>query len=181
MNERPRVYLAGPDVFLPDAHAAADSMKAACADVGLEGVFPLDADMPQTIAAKSGDRQAAWIYRANVDLIQGCAGVVANLTPFRGVSADPGTAFEIGFATALRLPVTAWSLDQQPYHDRLASQAPHLVVHERDGTLVDTLDKTTVENFGHPDNLMLCVPLVQSRVHDSFAEAAAALVRVLLK
>ena len=181
MNERPRVYLAGPDVFLPDAHAAADSMKAACADAGLEGVFPLDADMPPTIAAKSGDRQAAWIYRANVDLIQGCAGVIANLTPFRGVSTDPGTAFEIGFATALRLPVTAWSLDRRPYHQRLASLDPRRVVQARPGTLVDTLDTTTVENFGHPDNLMLCVPLVRSRVHDSFAEAAAALARVLLK
>ncbi len=38
-----RVYLAGPDVFLPDPHARGAALKRICARHGLTGVFPLDA------------------------------------------------------------------------------------------------------------------------------------------
>lgn len=181
MNERPLVYLAGPDVFRLDSVAVANSMKSDCTEVGLEGVFPLDAKMPEALASKSGDEKAEWIYNANVELIEGCAGVIANINPFRSVSADPGTAFEIGFAIALKLPVTAWSEDQRHYDKRLASQDLGRVVQGKDGKLLDTLTNTTVEDFGHLDNLMLCVPLVGSRVHKDFAQAATALARVLSK
>ena len=37
-----RVYLAGPDVFLPDPTARAAALKAVCARHGLIGVSPLD-------------------------------------------------------------------------------------------------------------------------------------------
>ncbi|MBE7942197.1 nucleoside 2-deoxyribosyltransferase, partial [Ramlibacter aquaticus] len=38
----PRVYLAGPDVFRPDAEAFGRALAQACAALGLQGVFPLD-------------------------------------------------------------------------------------------------------------------------------------------
>jgi nucleoside 2-deoxyribosyltransferase len=41
-DRRMRVYLAGPEVFLPDALAIAAAKKRLCAAHGLEGVFPLD-------------------------------------------------------------------------------------------------------------------------------------------
>jgi nucleoside 2-deoxyribosyltransferase len=37
-----RVYLAGPDVFLPDPHGRAAVRKAICARHGLSGISPLD-------------------------------------------------------------------------------------------------------------------------------------------
>ena len=40
----PRVYLAGPEVFLPDGAAVGDAKRALCAAAGLVGVFPLDAE-----------------------------------------------------------------------------------------------------------------------------------------
>jgi nucleoside 2-deoxyribosyltransferase len=46
-----RVYLAGPDVFLPDAIAWMERKKAICAGARLVGVSPLD-DLP--------DQPAAW-------------------------------------------------------------------------------------------------------------------------
>ena len=52
-----RVYLAGPDVFLPDASAWLERKKAICAGVGLIGVSPLD-DLP--------DEPAAWAASAAV-------------------------------------------------------------------------------------------------------------------
>ena len=41
----PRIYLAGPEVFLPDAQAMGARKAALCAAHGLEGVFPLDAQL----------------------------------------------------------------------------------------------------------------------------------------
>src|SRR3954471_17847562 len=41
----PRVYLAGPDVFLRDPLTAAAAKKQLCASYGFVGVFPLDAEL----------------------------------------------------------------------------------------------------------------------------------------
>ncbi len=104
-----RVYLAGPDVFLPDPLARAAVLKAVCARHGLVGVSPLD--------ALAGGDPAPWatlaepfrIARRNEAHIVGCAVLVANLTPFRGPSADAGTVFELGYMRALGRPVFGWS------------------------------------------------------------------------
>ena len=40
-----RIYLAGPEVFLPDAREIADAKKAICRAHGLEGVFPADPEI----------------------------------------------------------------------------------------------------------------------------------------
>ena len=41
----PRVYLAGPEVFLPDPIEAGRIKCALAAELGLEGVYPLDASL----------------------------------------------------------------------------------------------------------------------------------------
>ena len=51
--------------------------------------------------------QARRISRANEGLMRSCDALVANLTPFRGVSMDSGTAFEVGFMQALGRPLGA--------------------------------------------------------------------------
>ena len=95
-----RVYLAGPDVFCPDAAGRAAVLKAMCARHGLHGVSPLD-DLPDgDPPAWAGLSEALRIARRNEAHIAGCAVLVANLTPFRGPSADAGTVFELGFARA---------------------------------------------------------------------------------
>src|SRR5512138_113602 len=48
----PRIYLAGPEVFLPDALAVGARKAALCAQHGLEGVFPLDAQLDLSGLAK---------------------------------------------------------------------------------------------------------------------------------
>jgi nucleoside 2-deoxyribosyltransferase len=92
---RPRIYLAGPDVFLPDPIAFGAKKKQVCERYGLEGVFPFDAEVEPRNQPR---RETAFkISEANENLIRGCVGVIANMTPFRGISADVGTAFEMGF------------------------------------------------------------------------------------
>jgi len=150
---RPRVYLAGPEVFLPDPPAAAARLQRLCADHGLEGVFPLD----QAVAPRDGEPpsgHAARIRAANLDLIRGADLVIANVTPFRGPSPDDGTVYEMGFATALGRPVFAYSDDPRSLLERTRSLMP---VSERDGVWRDG-QGMMVEEFGLPVNLMLVDP-----------------------
>ncbi|MET1027000.1 MAG: nucleoside 2-deoxyribosyltransferase [Dongiaceae bacterium] len=142
-----RCYLAGPDVFHPQAAELAAGKRALCLRFGITGCFPLDNGVDLTALA---DRDAALaIYRANIDLMYSCDLLIANLTPFRGVSADPGTVFELGFMAALGRPVAGYSLDQRPYLDRvrLDGLAPGDSLHDEAGH--------EIENFGLAENLMI--------------------------
>ncbi|MBB3175313.1 nucleoside 2-deoxyribosyltransferase [Endobacter medicaginis] len=130
-----RVYLAGPDVFLPRPWERGEVLRAICAQYGLEGVFPLDGSEP-------GDAipPAAVIAAANEAHIRNCDAVLANLTPFRGASADAGTVYEVGFARGLGRPVVGYSNDARTYEQRCA-QGP--------------ADGLAVEAFGLAENLMI--------------------------
>jgi nucleoside 2-deoxyribosyltransferase len=44
-NVAKRIYLAGPEVFLPNVAEIAREKKAICAAAGFVGVFPLDAKL----------------------------------------------------------------------------------------------------------------------------------------
>ena len=87
-----RIYLAGPEVFCPNPRAIGQAKKDRCKHYGLEGVFPMDADVDlEELPLKDAGRL---ISRANEDLMQSCDLLIANMTPFRGPSMDVGTAFE---------------------------------------------------------------------------------------
>ncbi len=115
-----KIYLAGPEVFLPEAAAIGAAKKALCAQHGWEGVFPLDAPVP----VPSGPPDWRRIHAANEMLIRGCDALLANLTPFRGVGADPGTVFELGFMRGLGRPVHGYTHDPRPHRHRVADAAP---------------------------------------------------------
>ncbi len=74
-----RVYLAGPDVFRPDAEAFGARLKAICAGHGLDGVFPLDGLAGGDDPAWAGLPLAQVIARRNEAHIAGCAALIANL------------------------------------------------------------------------------------------------------
>jgi nucleoside 2-deoxyribosyltransferase len=150
---RPRVYLAGPDVFFPEARAVLARKRALCRRHGFAAVSPLDAD-PAVKGATRGSRRARGlaIAAANEAKIRGCQLVVANLSPFRGPSADPGTVYELGFARGLGLPVFGYTTDGRPFRERTLA-ALGLGVRERRRTR--DADGLAIEDFGLRDNLML--------------------------
>lgn len=146
-----RVYLAGPEVFLPDAIAVAAAKKRICAAHGLEGVFPLDPPP----AAPAADRPY-WmrIYLGNEAHIRSCAGLIANLTPFRGPSADVGTVFELGFMRALGRPVMGYSTVAADFLARTRGFLGDAARRRADGGWQDA-DAMGLEDFGLADNLMV--------------------------
>jgi nucleoside 2-deoxyribosyltransferase len=52
-------------------------------------------------------------------VMQTCDAMIVNLTPFRGPSADVGSAYEMGFMRALGRPIFAYSNDSRLFVERV--------------------------------------------------------------
>jgi nucleoside 2-deoxyribosyltransferase len=153
---QPRVYLAGPDVFFPDCVEIFKMLKALCSQLGLVGVAPTDAPVPQgpsQSAAADGDARAQAIYEGNIALIRDVDGVIANLQAFRGLEPDSGTVFEVGFAIALGKPVVGYGVGAGTYADRVAASLD--CVTDEGGRVKERASGVTVEGLGQRLNLML--------------------------
>ncbi len=145
-----RIYLAGPEVFLADAREIAEEKKAICRDRGLVGVFPSDADVAdlQTLPPAEVARR---IYTGNLERMHSCAGVIANLTPFRGVSMDVGTAYEVGYMASLGRLVLGYTNVVAAYRERAT-----LYYRESAREAIESYSAgTSIENFGLAENLMI--------------------------
>lgn len=157
------IYLAGPEVFLPDAAAVGQEKKRLCETHGFLGLFPLDAEL----SLAQGDASRA-IFDANAAMIRRCDAIIANLTPFRGASADAGTVFEIGMAFGLGKPIFAYTNVSENYAVRVlggrrpAAGAQGLVAEDGLG----------VEDFGLFDNLMIA-QAIRAQGRDVVAQEAA--------
>lgn len=149
------LYLAGPDIFRPDAVARGEQLKALCARHGFEGLFPLDA---QVAGHATGDplETARWIYRADIGLLDAADAVLANLDFFRGAEPDSGTCFEVGYAIARGKPVYGYVPEDGSLAERIRARCPQFL-----GTEIgQDMQGWELEEFGLPLNLMLAVPCV---------------------
>lgn len=159
------IYLAGFDVFRPDARLWGDTLKDLCSKYGFVGLYPLDNEAPRNL---NGPELALWIYRANIDLIQQADLVAANVNAFRGAEPDSGTAFEVGYAVALGKPVWVYTDEGRP----LVKQVPSI---RAPGSSVYTdTQGYTVEDFGLNLNLMIAcsAQVVIGSVEDCLSEMA---------
>jgi nucleoside 2-deoxyribosyltransferase len=147
-----KVYLAGPDVFLPNPLEIAERKKALCARYGLTGSFPLDNAIDPKAKGASLE-----IFRSNRTLMNEAAGIIANLTPFRGPSADAGTVYELGYMAASGKLCLGYSNDPALYAGRVAAFTTIKLCGDR---LIDA-EKLTVEDFRLADNLMIIHALDQ--------------------
>jgi nucleoside 2-deoxyribosyltransferase len=154
MGHRPvthrSIYLAGPDVFRPDATDHGRQLVALCAEYGFTGVFPLEPSLPTGLSPQA---LAEHIFRANVAHIEACDAVLANLDFFRGPEPDSGTCFEVGYAVARGKPVVGYVPQAGSFAQRIRRQHPQAAGQG----LVDA-QGWQLEEFGLPLNLMLAVP-----------------------
>jgi nucleoside 2-deoxyribosyltransferase len=148
-----RIYLAGPDVFLPDAAAVAAAKKDICARHGMTGVFPLDPI--RDAAADAAPERFMKIYLWNEAHIRSCDALVANLTPFRGPSADAGTVFELGFMRALGRPVLGYANVTANFRDRTLAFLGQAARRREEPDEWEDAEGLHLENFGLQDNLMI--------------------------
>jgi len=141
-----KIYLAGPDVFLPDAVEVGRRKVAICAHHGLIGLYPLD----NKVDLKASDASLQ-IFRGNEAMMEEASVIIANLTPFRGAGADAGTAYELGHMAARKKLCLGYSNDPAVYADRVRR---FTTVASRDGRLIDA-DGVMIEDFDLNDNLMM--------------------------
>jgi nucleoside 2-deoxyribosyltransferase len=140
-----KVYLAGPDVFLPNAPAHAAAKAAICARHGLHALPPLNEDVASLAAMPEHE---AWrvIFAKDLAMMRAADLVIANLTPFRGPSADAGTLVELGWFLGAGKPAFGYSNSATPF---AARNAAFLRANP------DPMPGLTVGGFGLPDNLMI--------------------------
>jgi nucleoside 2-deoxyribosyltransferase len=142
-----KVYLAGPDVFLPDAIEVGRRKVDLCARHEFIGLFPLDNEIDPMF----GDASLQ-IFRGNEAMMDKADVIVANLTPFRGPSADAGTVYELGYMAGQGKVCLGYSNDPALYADRVARITR--LEKQSNGRLIDS-SGLFVENFGQIDNLMI--------------------------
>ena len=143
-----KIYLARPDIFLPNGRAIGHLKVRLCVELGFEGLYPPGNGADPTDALD--------IFKGNVGMMRRADIGLFNLTPFRGPSADAGTVFELGFMYALGKQVIGYSAVPGSYHLRVGS--PDGGRHDRDGL--------EIEDFGRADNLMITEAL--SSTGDAF-------------
>jgi nucleoside 2-deoxyribosyltransferase len=141
-----QVYLAGPDVFLPDALEIGRQKVEICRRHGLIGLYPLD-----NVVDRAASDTSLGIFKANEAMMNQADAIIANLTPFRGPGADAGTVYELGYMSARRKFCLGYSNDPSVYADRVRRFTTITAHHDR---MADA-DGLTVEDFGHSDNLMI--------------------------
>ncbi len=146
-----RAYLAGPEVFLPNARAALDAKIELTRRYGFTPVSPGDLDSPPTDTKRA---KGLAISAKNERLMLSADLIIANLTPFRGIAADVGTVYELGFMCARGCPAYAFSNTTSSHFDRVLGYYGRAV--ERDGQGGHRgPDGLAIEDFDMVDNLML--------------------------
>ena len=140
MSARLPVYLAGPDVFLPDSAEIGRRKQAICAAHGFEGHYP---GAEVDLVGLTPTAQARALFESCVEMMDRCVAGFANITPFRGPSADVGTAFEMGYLFGRGFPVFGYTSHTDDYSARVSDE------------------EGMVEDFGLADNLMLEGPMMR--------------------
>ncbi len=146
-----RAYLAGPEVFLPNAREILDRKIALARSYGFTQVSPGDLAVPETETRR---QRGLAISSINEKLMMSADLIIANLTPFRGIAADIGTAFELGFMCARGCPAFAFSNCVDNHFARVSRLYRGEVQLGEDGRHRGP-DGMSLENFDMTDNLML--------------------------
>lgn len=155
-----KIYLAGPDVFLPNAVDVGRKKRELCTKYGFIGLFPMDND-------REGTPSAEKIFRANCGLMEEADIGLFNLMPFRGPSADVGTIFELGFMCSMGKPVHGYTCDARLFADRVKDT--HGAARDENARLCDR-DGYAIEEFNLYDNLMIAESIRKSGIDITFSK-----------
>lgn len=150
-DKRPKLYLAGPEIFLPNAEEMAQKQKALCEKHGFTGLHPMDNNVN---IADNSFATANNIYRGDTGQIWKCDIIIANCNSFRGALMDDGTAYELGYANALGKPSYGYVSNADSYIERVTRRYPCYI--PKGGKLyIDKDGYLLVDDFGTKINLMM--------------------------
>jgi nucleoside 2-deoxyribosyltransferase len=177
-------YLAGPDVFLPNAREIGRQKIAYLKTLGIVGHFPLDNEVPAELF-KDPVQASRFIGDANETMMldscrDGRIGLIlANMSPFHGPSMDVGTAFEVGFMSALsyknNVIIIGYTSDTRSFELRVVEEiyGGWSAITHKNG-IPHGPDGTMIEAFGGADNLMITNAILRTEgaIFPTFEDAA---------
>jgi nucleoside 2-deoxyribosyltransferase len=146
-----KIYVAGPEVFLPDARAVLARKAGMVRQAGFLPLCPGDLEIPPHPVKKEFGKA---ISAADETMMVEADAIIANLTPFRGITADTGTAYELGFMCALGKIVLAYTNVPGDHYDRIVAHYGGNIIIGADGHRRGP-DGLSAEDFDMVDNLML--------------------------
>jgi nucleoside 2-deoxyribosyltransferase len=152
-----KIYLAGPEVFLPNALSVLEQRKDLCRKYGFEGITPFDSQVPDGLI---GLEKAKTIFENNKALILQSDIVLANCNPFRGANVDDGTAFEIGFGFGVRKKIFGYCDSKKSLVEITHSKIRYST--HSSGYSIDEDGYLINEDFGNTINLMLEFSILES-------------------
>lgn len=151
MSSRLKLYLAGPEVFLPDARAVLDAKAALTRTYGFEPICPGDLTIPP---APTKHQFGLNISEIDESFMNRADGVIANLTPFRGIAADPGTVFELGYMCGAGKIVACYTNVAASHFERTLAWYGGKLTEDEKGVRRGH-DGHSLEDFEMIENLML--------------------------
>lgn len=159
MTKQYKIYIAGPDVFLPNASEVLNQKKDICTKYNMIGLSPMDQFL-RLQETYQGLELAQKIYEYDVKLIEDCDIIVANCNPFRLALVDDGTSYEIGHGRAIGKTIYGYVTQKRPLPEIVQSRIP-LKVHVS-GYLMDQDGYLVNEDFGNTVNLMIEFSIISS-------------------
>ena len=145
------VYLAGPEVFLRNAREILDLKIALTREAGLVPIAPGDLEIPEF---ESKRELGLAISAIDEKLMNAADAIIANLTPFRGIAADTGTCFELGYMCAQGKPAFAYTNVKADHGERTRTFFGGEWYADEAG-MPRGPDHMMIEDLGFVDNLMM--------------------------
>jgi nucleoside 2-deoxyribosyltransferase len=146
-----KIYLAGPEVFLPNAAHMLQTKAELARSYGFTPISPGDLQIPK---ADTPLQFGCNINEVDEQMMLDADAIIANLTPYRGIGADTGTTFELGFMCGLGKPVFAYTNVAKNHFERVSDHYEGNLTQDETGRFRSP-DGLSVENCDMIDNLML--------------------------
>lgn len=138
-------------MFLSNAREMLDIKASLAREAGFTPLSPGDLEIPPA-DTKTG--HGCNINAVDEQMMIEADAVIANITPFRGIAADTGTSFELGFMCALGKPVFAYTNVAANHFTRIMKHYNDIAAPDETGRYRGP-DGLSIENFDMADNLML--------------------------
>jgi nucleoside 2-deoxyribosyltransferase len=164
-----KIYTAGPEVFLANAREIMDAKTALCKKYGFTAICPGDLDIPPADTMKAFGLA---ISKVDEEMMDSADAIIANLTPFRGIAADVGTCFELGYMCAQGKLVAAYTNVVEDHYKRTVGYYDGQISEDAQGYKRGP-DGLSLEDFDMIDNLMLHGGVERRGGHVAVHQAAA--------
>ena len=146
-----KVYLAGPEVFLRNAREQLAFKIALTRAAGLIPVSPGDFVIPPQPTKRQFGHA---ISEIDEEMMSSAEAIIANLTPYHGVSADTGTCYELGFMCGQGKLAFAYTNVSADHRQRTVEHYGGDVGIDEHGRLRGA-DGLAIEDVDMVDNLMM--------------------------